>query len=316
LKYNLGENEIILLQSLLTQDYFENLVYDPINPYIKYNTYDTAQPNKSQRYSNNIDLIGLEGSLADCPPELKNPKLLPSKWDIFPSKSQLWEYVIHPRICSFNIIKILLRLDDKNSKITVQEIKMILIGEYNKLFTENKDNVIKILNEQGKKLWFGEKGPLRTGDKSIDEIIMDDQYYITNLDLWVLIVYFNLPVVLFTSTTFIENCLKILVANSDKSGKYYFIKCPGRGPRADHVPKYKIVKESDGTSKIPLLDIKLKNPKNKKSVPGREEIQAQAERGIKENILLDYIHNFRPADCKKKNPEKKRDTIRMSKPIN
>ena len=48
LKYNLRENEIILLQSLLTKEYFENVTLAKSNQYITYNTYDTTQPLKAQ----------------------------------------------------------------------------------------------------------------------------------------------------------------------------------------------------------------------------------------------------------------------------
>jgi len=51
-KYNLRENEIILLQSLLTQDYFDDLIPETQSKYITNKTYDTVDPNISQRYSN------------------------------------------------------------------------------------------------------------------------------------------------------------------------------------------------------------------------------------------------------------------------
>ena len=56
---------------------------------------------------------------------------------------------------------------------------------------------------------------------------MGSEYYMTNLDLWLLAVRFNLPIVLFSSTTLVENGLKTLVAHSDGSESYYFIKSPG-----------------------------------------------------------------------------------------
>ena len=52
LTYNLREDEIILLNSLLTQSYFDNITYAPTNKYITYNTYDTTKPLIAQKYSN------------------------------------------------------------------------------------------------------------------------------------------------------------------------------------------------------------------------------------------------------------------------
>ena len=56
LKYNLKDNEIIILQSLLNSEFFENLVPVEMNTYAKYNTFDTAEPITSQYYTNEIKL--------------------------------------------------------------------------------------------------------------------------------------------------------------------------------------------------------------------------------------------------------------------
>jgi hypothetical protein len=52
--YDLRENEIILIQSLLTQDYFETLIPAITNKYIKHNSYDEVQPIITQVYDNTI----------------------------------------------------------------------------------------------------------------------------------------------------------------------------------------------------------------------------------------------------------------------
>ena len=119
----------------------------------------------------------------------------------------------------------------------------------------------------------------------MDNMIMSSDYYMTNLDLWILAVRFNLPVILFSSTKLIENGLKILVANSDDTNAYYFIKSPGI--RTDNIPKYRLVVNSDGKSKINLSDIS-------------QSKQDEIRNGIKDNILMDYIHNFSLSNIKKR----------------
>ena len=52
LKYNLNNDEIILLQSLLSNDYFDDLVPETKNKYISFNSYDTVEPNITQKYDN------------------------------------------------------------------------------------------------------------------------------------------------------------------------------------------------------------------------------------------------------------------------
>ena len=48
--YNLNDNEIIMVQSILTQEYFDTLVPAVINKYTKYNSYDESEPSITQIY--------------------------------------------------------------------------------------------------------------------------------------------------------------------------------------------------------------------------------------------------------------------------
>ena len=54
--YNLYEDEFIILQSLITQEYFEELVPTKQNRFIKYNSYDEAKPIISQTYVDEVKL--------------------------------------------------------------------------------------------------------------------------------------------------------------------------------------------------------------------------------------------------------------------
>jgi hypothetical protein len=285
LKYNLREDEIILLQSLLTQDYFENLVPDPINTYVKYNTYDTAQPldvpGKSQTYSNKI---GELKKITDvC--RLDDPKPVSAKWkNVFPRGSRTMSYSTIPRICTFSLIRTIIRQNDPSIEITNSELKEILLEEYNELMRENKLELLQILGAEGK---INDAHYVRTQLMTMDSMIMNSEYYMTNLDLWILIKRFKLPVVLFSATRLSENGLRLLVANSDGSNEYYFIRSPGRGAKAGHVSKYRLV-VSGNVSKIPLSDIV--DPLT------REEILT----GTKENLSFErYVQDFTPSDIKR-----------------
>jgi hypothetical protein len=66
--YSILENEMILLESLLTKSYFEDLV--PRNQGNTINiTYDMAYPKISQKYSNKVNLQSQEKSLEEVPKE-------------------------------------------------------------------------------------------------------------------------------------------------------------------------------------------------------------------------------------------------------
>jgi hypothetical protein len=54
--YNLRKDELIVIQSILEQDYFDNLVPVKDNIYVKYNTHDQAQPQITQAYSNVVEI--------------------------------------------------------------------------------------------------------------------------------------------------------------------------------------------------------------------------------------------------------------------
>ena len=53
--YNLGDDEIVLMQSLLNKDYFENIEKEVTNEYIKTNTFDTVNPLKTMNYTSNFN---------------------------------------------------------------------------------------------------------------------------------------------------------------------------------------------------------------------------------------------------------------------
>jgi hypothetical protein len=53
--YRVRDDEVILMQEMLTQDYFDNLVVDVPNPFVKSNTFDTGLPSESVPYTEKID---------------------------------------------------------------------------------------------------------------------------------------------------------------------------------------------------------------------------------------------------------------------
>ena len=70
IKYNLRDDEIIVLQDLLNNEFFENLEPSDINKFAKFNTYDTAKPILTQMYNNEQELDNdLEDKPASIPKE-------------------------------------------------------------------------------------------------------------------------------------------------------------------------------------------------------------------------------------------------------
>ena len=100
ISYNLNDNEIILLSSLLNQDYFKDLVPVINNSYIRSNTYDTANPIKTQIYSSEINNNKLTTS--DCKIEISSK--ISGKWKNWFDSN--YKEIIYPEniACSYKII--------------------------------------------------------------------------------------------------------------------------------------------------------------------------------------------------------------------
>jgi hypothetical protein len=55
IKYSVNEDELIIIESLLNDSFFENLIPSEKNKYITYNSYDNVEPIQSVNYSNQFD---------------------------------------------------------------------------------------------------------------------------------------------------------------------------------------------------------------------------------------------------------------------
>jgi hypothetical protein len=58
--YNLGDDEIVLMQSLLTKEYFEDAVKEETSDYVNTNTYDSVNPLSTFEYSSSYNIEDLE----------------------------------------------------------------------------------------------------------------------------------------------------------------------------------------------------------------------------------------------------------------
>jgi hypothetical protein len=294
LKYNLRDDEIILLQSLLTQEYFEDLIPAQINKYIKYNNYDEALPIKSQAYTNEEVFIKETKSIVegetkeDIICKQKTKPTITGDWiKLFPKKSTEIIFSNEPAICSFDVILSLIKKDDPSNEakqnMTKTQLKEILANEYQKLQDEYNFELLQILNSQGKTNISKQVG---NGVITLTNAVMNNEYYATNLDIWILANKYNIPLVFFSATKLVENGKKILVAVNDKNGsnEYYFIKSPG--VRTDNIPEYKLVNTPNGSRiVIDKLNAKL-----------IDEIKED----IKDDPLMDFIKNFSFTETKKR----------------
>ena len=289
-KYNLNDDEIILLQSLLTQDYFEDLIAMSENKYIRNNTYETAEPLESQSYSDEIkDKKAIQRTeQRNCPkPTISK---VAGKWEkVFPPMSKELVFTDTPRSCTFETIMTILEIHNKDTdkNYSYSDVKEVLADEYALLYGDYDVSIIEALKAEGKSTMAKQ---LQAGQITIENMIMSEDYYATLLDFWILAKRFNLPLIFYSGTKLLENNLPILVANKDDSSpnEFYFIKVPGSRPNI--VPKFRLL--VSGNPPTALLDTSLL------SVGFRADINKQ----FADTSVETFLRNF---EKPKQKPRKK-----------
>ena len=220
-QFKLNDNEIILIQSMITQEYFASLIPYEMNKYIKNNTIDDAEPREHQYYTNKF-----------VTEKVKEEKICYIKKNIqsimwkkcFPKSWQ--EYVYNNNIvCTYQfIIDIIYKVTKEI--YTIIQIKEFLLEDYLQLFLlENfQDKILDILYKQGKKILIRQ---LREDKIDFHHMIYSDNYYLTNLDIWVLIQRFKIPTLMMSSIYLLETNYYsksiVLYDTSEKSNKYICI---------------------------------------------------------------------------------------------
>jgi len=248
--YNLKENEIILIQSLLTQEYFEGLVPANINKYAHFSSYDEVEPIKTQVYEN--DALSLEEAANKkndkvCE-KVINDKIISSIWNpCFPDNYKEIEYSKY-NFCTF---KFIIDLIEKRTgeKFTISQIKNQLYDEYKKYLAEYMDKIVDILILEGKKT-LGDQVQAQT--IAFSNFIYTDNYFLTTLDIWLLVVKYQIPTIFISQKTILQtnNEKTEFVAYGNREDDFAFVILPGF--RAENIPGYKVIISNEDDIFIPL----------------------------------------------------------------
>jgi hypothetical protein len=245
-KYNLRDDEIIILQDLLTQEFFENLIPSEINRYAKYNTYDSAEPiltvprNKDWELDEIINPYHVRDCVKSAPNKIKS-----GYWrKCFPSSFKEIEYT-GSNYCSLYLIIDLVK-DIHNKDITVEQVKDDLLEIYSKLTDEftNEDRVNKIIDVLREEAQF-DANQLQDGTMNFEQMIMQDGFVAVNFDLWLLLVNYKIPSIFISSKPIPETRFNSneFVCYTEKGVKdYVFILTPAMYRRQPKLlPEYKLI---------------------------------------------------------------------------
>jgi len=247
--YNLREDEIIMLQSLLTQDYFESLIPAIINKYVEFNSYDEAEPITRQIYDNvvkisdskekNVNELKIETCI-----KKKHNKISNVFWqNCFPDNFKEIEYSKNSK-CTFDCIIDI--IEKKTSeKMDSSQIKNILFEEYKKYLSNYYDKIVDILIEEGKKT-LGEQ--LKNEIITFDNFLYNDNYFLSPFDIWLLVNKYKISTIFLSSYNLLQTSYEknIFVAYSnnidDLREQFCFIIIPQL--RNESIPGYKIVENN------------------------------------------------------------------------
>ena len=243
INYNLRDNEIILIQSLLNQEYFDTLVPTITNKYIKFNSYDETEPVMTQLYENKIPsldhAIGRNNEKG-CNKVINNIKS--SFWKhCFPNSYKEIEYN-NINYCTFQIIIDLIE-KKTNEKLTANQIKNILYEEYKKYLETYKDKITDILILEGKKT-LGDQ--VSSNILSFSNFIYTDNYFLTTFDLWLLVQKYKIPTIFLCQKFILQTKYEknVFLGYGNENDKFSFIIIPGYRP--ENVPAFKqVISESE-----------------------------------------------------------------------
>ena len=249
--YNLRDDEIILIQSLLTQEYFERLIPAVTNQYAKYMSYDEVEPVKTQTYENTFNSIDEAISKNDdvvCEKTTKET-ITSDKWNsCFPEN---YKEIIYGKsdICTFEFIIDLIERRT-GEKFTINQIRNQLFDEYKIYLGENMSKIVDVLILEGKKTLGDQVEP--NNSFSFSNLIYNNNYFLTTFDLWLLIVKYKIPTIFISQKT-------ILQANHEKheflgygtrEDEFAFIVLPGFRP--ENIPSYRLIVSDTGDAFISL----------------------------------------------------------------
>ena len=177
---------------------------------------------------------------------------------------------------------------DQLADMSIQKIKNILVGEYDKLAEKGLGKKLTmILNGYGMKKYADIINEERA---TLSQIIQSENYFLTNIDVWILAVYFKIPIVYVSQSLLSENGKNMMVLYGDDDSNSYFFVHP-------------FTVTQDVPSRFGLIEVKeaeyslIKVPLEFVTPEFRENIQAENDERVS---LEDYIRTFKLGNIKNK----------------
>jgi hypothetical protein len=212
-------------------------------------------------------------------------KISSGKWSkCFPSNFKEIQYS-KTNYCTFMFIIELIQKKFAR-EFSVNEIKQILYEEYSKYFEDFENQIIDILILEGKQI-FGRQ--VRGDELQFIDFINTDNYFLTTLDIWLLVQKFEIPTIFISTTKLLEtyNKANFFIGYGQENDDFAFIVVPGIS--SDIAPEFKLIETDNNDVFISLNKLLACENKN------------QISDAFKNKIVFDeFLRDFNPKKLEKK----------------
>jgi hypothetical protein len=239
--YKINPDEFILIQSSINADYLKNLVAFNTSSQIGIVNYENAKPQITQAYSNEAITLEEQEKLTKSA-EVENRlndniiECIKETVDVIGnSRDSIWARIFNKEAkeiifkntstsCTFYIL-IYMFQDKYKKQISVQSVKTTLWNGYSSYYVKYKDVLLKILKNQGKHKIVQK---IMSGTYSLETVIMSEEYYISDLDIWIFNEAAKIQACLFSRNKLrgINASLEWLILGKKYREKHYFIRSP------------------------------------------------------------------------------------------
>lgn len=252
-EYNIKGDEFIIAQSVLTTDYFQNMETFETNKYTANSVFDSAQPSISALYPNGPipyseqykekELVVVQKEM-DCVVEEK--EIIGNNRNFwkrnFPANAREIVYR-ESETCSWMIVVEILK--HKYGEIfSLEKARNMLKEAYADLFSHDENYKAKVANslkQQGKSKLMESVVKKKV---ELADLVVADEYYISDMDIWVLCWKYNIPVVLFNTNGlkgFSQKGLQWLKMGGEINSVYLFIRS-NIGSFANKIYSYHVIR--------------------------------------------------------------------------
>ena len=152
-------------------------------------------------------------------------------------------------------------------------IKRKFPNYYKEIYPKYKDKILNILKKQGK-IDIVQK--IRNDKYNLETAIMSNEYYITDLDIWVFAQSAKIQVCLFSSFNLksLDETVEWLIMGKQYKDKHYFIRSPVN-MMANKISSYNLITPAFGLGELPDFENKLQ-----RILTGNKNDTRESERNI------------------------------------